>query len=236
MNAALLRPEHRLIADWIGQGSRVLDLGCGDGAFLAELQRSKGVTGYGIEIDPDNIVACLARGVNVIQATGGAEATYRVKATDHLYRALVLPLVEFVTRMGWSLMLVLALVLTYRITDSVWGVFAYPFYLGELGFTAEDVAFASKILGIFAILIGLALPTFLGARERAQDRAAQANVRNAMTAAMVLFADDADAAHFLRHSGRVRNQPVSRSQSDAFGGIIVNLHGIGPDIQIVVRL
>lgn len=45
---------------------------------------------------------------------------------------------------------------------------------------------------VIAILIGLALPTFLGARERAQDRAAQANVRNAMTAAMVLFADDAD--------------------------------------------
>lgn len=68
MNPALLRPEHRLIADWIGQGSRVLDLGCGDGAFLAELQRTKGVTGYGIEIDPDNIVACIARGVNVVQA------------------------------------------------------------------------------------------------------------------------------------------------------------------------
>lgn len=68
MNAALLRPEHRLIADWIGGGTRVLDLGCGDGAFLAELQRAKGVTGYGIEIDPDNIAACLARRVNVIQA------------------------------------------------------------------------------------------------------------------------------------------------------------------------
>lgn len=68
MNASTLRPEHRLIADWIADGSRVLDLGCGDGAFLAELQRSKGVTGYGIEIDPDNIVACIERGVNVIQA------------------------------------------------------------------------------------------------------------------------------------------------------------------------
>ncbi|MEQ8230684.1 MAG: methionine biosynthesis protein MetW [Gammaproteobacteria bacterium] len=63
-----MRPEHRLIADWIADGSRVLDLGCGDGAFLAELQRVKGVTGYGVEIDPDNIVACIERGVNVIQA------------------------------------------------------------------------------------------------------------------------------------------------------------------------
>jgi PAT family beta-lactamase induction signal transducer AmpG len=99
-------------------------------------------------------------GVNVIAATPGM-AAHDIRFTDHLYRALVLPLVEFVNRMGWSLMLVLALVLTYRITDSVWGVFAYPFYLGELGYTGEDVAFASKILGIIAVLIGLALGGWL---------------------------------------------------------------------------
>ncbi|MCZ8369217.1 MAG: MFS transporter [Porphyrobacter sp.] len=99
-------------------------------------------------------------GLNVVSA---AEAGERCEVTfaDHLYRALVLPLVEFVSRMGWSLVLVLALVLTYRITDSVWGVFAYPFYLKELGYTGEDVAFASKILGIFAVLIGLALGGWL---------------------------------------------------------------------------
>jgi len=68
LNTPGLRPEHRLIADWIGNGTRVLDLGCGDGLFLSELQRTKGVTGYGIEIDPDNIVACVSRGVNVIRA------------------------------------------------------------------------------------------------------------------------------------------------------------------------
>jgi len=99
--------------------------------------------------------------VNVITAASGDGADHAIKFTDHLYRALVLPLVEFVSRMGWSLMLVLALVLTYRITDSVWGVFAYPFYLGELGYTGEDVAFASKILGIIAVLIGLALGGWL---------------------------------------------------------------------------
>ncbi|MGV3556420.1 MAG: AmpG family muropeptide MFS transporter [Croceibacterium sp.] len=98
-------------------------------------------------------------GTNVI--TSASEAGHAVKFTDHLYRALVLPLVEFVGRMGWALMLVLALVLTYRITDSIWGVFAYPFYLGELGYTGEDVAFASKILGIFAILLGLAIGGWL---------------------------------------------------------------------------
>lgn len=63
-----LRAEQVLIADWITTGSRVLDLGCGDGQLLAALQAQKGVTGYGIEIDPDNIVSCIERGVNVIHS------------------------------------------------------------------------------------------------------------------------------------------------------------------------
>lgn len=107
------------------------------------------------------VVKQQREGVHVITNAPGDNTGRAVKVTDHLYRALVLPLVEFVNRMGWSLMLILALVLTYRITDSVWGVFAYPFYLKELGYTGEDVAFASKILGIFAILIGLALGGWL---------------------------------------------------------------------------
>jgi len=76
---------------------------------------------------------------------------------DHLYRALVLPLVEFVGRMGWSLVLILTLVLTYRICDSIWGTFAYPFYLGELNYSNDEVAFASKFFGVFAIIAGLGL-------------------------------------------------------------------------------
>ena len=68
MNVESLRAEQILISDWIAEGSRVLDLGCGDGALLAKLHASKRVTGYGIEIDPDNIVACIERGVNVIHS------------------------------------------------------------------------------------------------------------------------------------------------------------------------
>ena len=80
---------------------------------------------------------------------------------DQLYRALVLPLVEFVGRMGWSLVLILALVLTYRICDAIWGVFAYPFYLGELNYTNDEVAFASKFFGVGAIVAGLALGGYM---------------------------------------------------------------------------
>lgn len=70
-----LRPEQRLIAEWVGERTRVLDLGCGDGVLLDELQRLKGVTGYGIEIDIDNIVACIERGVNVIHSNLDAGLT-----------------------------------------------------------------------------------------------------------------------------------------------------------------
>ena len=55
------------IASLVPQGSRVLDLGCGDGALLDYLQRSRGCSGYGVEIADANVLACVRRGVNVIQ-------------------------------------------------------------------------------------------------------------------------------------------------------------------------
>jgi methionine biosynthesis protein MetW len=45
----------------------VLDLGCGDGAMLAHLQQTRGCTGYGVEISDANVLACVQRGVNVLQ-------------------------------------------------------------------------------------------------------------------------------------------------------------------------
>jgi len=55
------------IAALVPEGSRVLDLGCGDGAMLAHLQATRGCSGYGVEIDDANVLACVKRGVNVIQ-------------------------------------------------------------------------------------------------------------------------------------------------------------------------
>ena len=57
----------RAIAELVPKGSRVLDLGCGDGSMLAYLQKECGCSGYGIEIDDANVLACVQRGVNVIQ-------------------------------------------------------------------------------------------------------------------------------------------------------------------------
>jgi methionine biosynthesis protein MetW len=55
------------IARLVPPGSRVLDLGCGDGALLDHLQATRGCTGYGIELDDAKVLACLRRGINVLQ-------------------------------------------------------------------------------------------------------------------------------------------------------------------------
>ncbi len=61
------RRDLEVIASLVPAGSRVLDLGCGNGEFLAWLKQHKGCTGYGVEIDDANVQACIQRGVNVIQ-------------------------------------------------------------------------------------------------------------------------------------------------------------------------
>jgi methionine biosynthesis protein MetW len=57
----------RALANLVPKGSRVLDLGCGDGALLDYLQRERGCTGYGVELSDANVLACVQRGVQVLQ-------------------------------------------------------------------------------------------------------------------------------------------------------------------------
>jgi len=62
-----LRADLAFIAHWVAPGSRVLDLGCGDGAMMEYLQVDKGCIGYGVEIDDAKIPRCVQRVVSVIQ-------------------------------------------------------------------------------------------------------------------------------------------------------------------------
>jgi len=66
-NNAIDRFDFDAIANWIAPGERVLDLGCGDGSLLGYLRAQRGIRGYGVEIAPDKVLACMANGVNVIQ-------------------------------------------------------------------------------------------------------------------------------------------------------------------------
>ena len=64
---SLQRYDFELIASWIPEGSRVLDLGCGDGTLLAGLAATRRSSGYGIDIDDANVLASVRNGINVIQ-------------------------------------------------------------------------------------------------------------------------------------------------------------------------
>ena len=62
-----LRPDLRLIADLVEPNTRVLDVGCGDGALLAFLARTKQVDARGIELSQAGVHECVSRGLAVIQ-------------------------------------------------------------------------------------------------------------------------------------------------------------------------
>lgn len=62
------RADFSTIAGWIAPQARVLDLGCGDGSLFAYLRESRGVHGYGIEIDDAGVLQSISNGVNVIQS------------------------------------------------------------------------------------------------------------------------------------------------------------------------
>ena len=59
--------DYSFISDWVAPNSKVLDLGCGDGSLLLNLQQRHNILGYGLEIDPDSINQCIRHGVNVIE-------------------------------------------------------------------------------------------------------------------------------------------------------------------------
>ncbi len=78
-----------------------------------------------------------------------------------LYGAILEPMMELVSRHGWSIILIISLVMTYRFTDLIWGSFAYPFYLGQnfgaLEHTLTEVGLASKFIGVLATMFGIIL-------------------------------------------------------------------------------
>ncbi|WP_309661138.1 AmpG family muropeptide MFS transporter [Sphingomonas sp.] len=82
-------------------------------------------------------------------------------AANHLYVALVSPLSELAGRLGWGVLIVLGLILSYTLCYNIWSSFAFPFYLDFLHYSKDEVAFASKVFGIFMTMIGISLGGYL---------------------------------------------------------------------------
>lgn len=61
------RADFAAIAQWVKPAARVLDLGCGDGSLFNYLKRERDISGYGVEIDDDNVLACVKNGIHVVQ-------------------------------------------------------------------------------------------------------------------------------------------------------------------------
>ncbi|MDB5709781.1 MAG: methionine biosynthesis protein MetW [Sphingomonas bacterium] len=68
-----LRPDLAIIADNIARGTRVLDVGCGDGALMAALRDNNQVDARGLEIDRGNVSAAVSRGLSVIQGDADSD-------------------------------------------------------------------------------------------------------------------------------------------------------------------
>ena len=141
-----------------------------------------------------------ARGRHVLSEAMPLRGTGR-SLVQHAYSALLLPLAEIISRLGWAAILALGIILSYRFTDGVWGPFALPFYLQELKYTNDEVAVASKFFGVGMTMAGIAL----GAVSFATLGRMITLILGALVAALsnLLYADLAMGGTYLDVFGRL---------------------------------
>ncbi|WP_267386666.1 MFS transporter [Sphingomonas sp. GC_Shp_3] len=108
-----------------------------------------------------NWLKARGRGVQTVADTGTSAMR---TAGNHLYGALIAPLADLAQRLGWGVLIVIGLILTYALCYNVWASFAYPFYLDYLHYTKDEVAFASKLFGIIMSILGVSLGGYLFVR------------------------------------------------------------------------
>lgn len=139
--------------------------------FMAYVLANPGTStrNFTLYVGPIIVGACLLTPVIVagrVMAAAGEGLHGQAVAQgplDTLYRNLLEPFIDLVSRLRWALVPIFFLVLFYRYADGVWGAFAYPFYLGApevnggLGHTLIEVAAASKTFGVVMVIAGVAV-------------------------------------------------------------------------------
>ncbi|MBV9527715.1 hypothetical protein, partial [Sphingomonas sp.] len=146
-------------------------------AAQAPGQKPPSVADFTSHVGPWIIIAtvfvplAVAAGVNWLKAHGqgvqrDAHPTVSTgrAAMNHIYGALVSPLAELSERLGWGVLIIIGFILTYALCYNIWSSFAFPFYLDFMHYTKDQVAFASKVFGIFMTMIGISLGGYLFSR------------------------------------------------------------------------
>ena len=85
------REDFREILRLVRPGSRVLDVGCGEGVLLEMMTREKAIDGRGLEIRPDNVAACMARGLAVVQGDADRDLDHFPQPRLRLRRPVLHP-------------------------------------------------------------------------------------------------------------------------------------------------
>lgn len=110
-------------------------------------------------IAPVVAAAMMLRWKNATPRAGETTPWRFQSVLDIFYGAILAPMIDIVKRLRYAAILVLAVALTYRFVDLIWGAFAYPFYLGEnfgaLGHSLDEVAVASKLFGTLMTFLGI---------------------------------------------------------------------------------
>lgn len=101
---------------------------------------------------------------SAVLATPDTNRTRLGTIANHLYSALVEPLAELAGRLRWGVLIFIGFILSYAICYNIWASFAYPFYLGHLKYTKDEVAFASKVFGIGMTMLGIGIGGYLFVR------------------------------------------------------------------------
>ena len=101
----LKRFDLQIIASWIKPGSRILDLGCGEGDLLLYLKQNKGVNGIGIESRESKVALCISKGLSVLQGDINEEVLdYREDTFDYVILSQTLQQVYYPEKLLKSLL------------------------------------------------------------------------------------------------------------------------------------